>query len=54
MVDVRNYKFILLIDKTVNHKESFINSHIKECPKYQNMIIATQRMLRKLDAKYEK
>ena len=54
MVDVSNYKFILLIDKTVNQEESFIISHINYCPKYQSTISSTRKMRRIQYAKFKK
>ena len=54
MIDVRNYEFKSITDKTVKPKESFINLYIDGDFKSENAIESTHRMRRILDAEYEK
>ena len=54
MVDVSNYGFKSIIDKTVKPEEYFINSYIDEDFESNNVIKSTRRMRRILDAKHEK
>ena len=54
MVDVSNYDFKYITDKTVKPEESFVNLYINECLESKNAISSTYRMHRILDVKYEK
>ena len=54
MVDVNNYDFKSITDKTVKPEEYFINSYVDECIKYDSVISSTHRMHRILYAKYKK
>ena len=54
MVDVRNYDFNIITDKTVKAEESFINLYVDECLKSEIKISATRRICRISDAKYKK
>ena len=54
MVDVSNYDFKYITDKTVKPEESFVNLYINECLESKNAISSTYRMRRILDVKYEK
>ena len=54
MVDVINYDFKSIIDKTVKPEESFVNSYVDECFKSANAIKSTRRMRRILYAEYKK
>ena len=53
MVDVINYEFTSITDKTVRLEGSFINLYVNECLKSNNAIISTHSMRIILDAKYE-
>ena len=44
IVDVINYDFNLITDKTVKLEESFINSYINECLKFESAISATSTL----------
>ena len=54
MLDVSNYDFKSVTDKTVKTEESFVNSYVNECLKSDSAINLTHRMRRILDVKYEK
>ena len=54
MVDVSNYGFKYMTDKTVKPEESFVNLYVDECFKSNNTISSTLRMLIILYAKYKK
>ena len=54
MVDVRNYDFKYIIDKTVKPEEYFVKSYVDKCLEYNNRIKSTRRMRIILYAKYEK
>ena len=54
IVDVSNYWFISLSDKTVKPEEFFINSYFDKCLKYKSVISSTWRMCRILYINYEK
>ena len=54
MVDVRNYDFKYITDKTVKPEESFINLYVDKEFKSENTIKSTHRMCRILDVKYKK
>ena len=54
MVDVRNYDFNIITDKTVKPEESFINLYVDKCLEYESAINATRRMHKILDTKYTK
>ena len=51
MVDVSNYDFKSITDKTVKLEESFVNSYVNECLESANTIKSTRRIRRILDAK---
>ena len=50
MVDLSNYNFNLIMDKTVKPEESFINSYVNECLESDIIISAAHRMCTILDA----
>ena len=52
MVDVSNYNFKYITDKTVKPVESFVNSYIDKCLESDSTISSTHRMRKILDAKY--
>ena len=52
MVDVRNYDFKYITEKTVKPEESFVNLYVNECLESDSPISSTHRMRRILDAKY--
>ena len=54
MADTRNYDYTPLMDKRIKPEESLLNPYVDECFESENMINPTRRMLRILDAKYEK
>ena len=54
MVDVRNYNFKSIKDKTVKPEESFVNSYVDECFEYFNAIKSIRRMRIISYAKHEK
>ena len=54
MVDVINYDFKSITDKTVKLEESFINLYVDKCLKSVSAIISTRSMRRILDEKYKK
>ena len=54
MVDVINYDFKAITDKTVKTEESFVNLYVNKCLESDSSISSTQRMHKILDAKYEK
>ena len=54
MVDVSNYNFKSITDKTVKLEESFVNSYVEECFEFDNTKISTRRMRRILYVKFEK
>ena len=54
MVDISNYDFKFITDKTVKPEESFINLYINKCLKSDSAISSTHNMRRILDMKYEK
>ena len=54
MVDISNYNFNIITDKTVKPEESFINLYANECLKSDSAISATCRMRIILDVKYKK
>ena len=54
MVDVINYYFKSITDKTVKLEESFVNSYFHECLGYKSVINSTRRMRIILDAKYNR
>ena len=54
MVDVSNYSFKYITDKTVKPEESFVNSYVEECLESESAINSTCRMCRMLDANYKK
>ena len=51
MVDVSNYSFNLITDKTVKTEESLINLYVDECLESKSAISAMHRMRRILDTK---
>ena len=54
MVDVINYNFKSITDKTVKQEEYFVNSYIDECFESDNAISSTRRMCRILDVDKKK
>ena len=54
MVDIINYNFNIIRDKTVKPEKSFINSHIDECLESESAISATHITNNILDANYKK
>ena len=52
MVDVSNYSFNLITDKTLKTEESLINSYVEKCLESDSKIISTCRLCIILDAKY--
>ena len=54
MVDVSNYNFTSMKDKTVEPEESFINTYVNESFESDSAISSIRRMRRILDNKYEK
>ena len=54
MVDLINYDFKFITDKTVKPEESFINSYVKKCLKSDSAISSTRRICILLDVKYKK
>ena len=54
MVDVINYDFNIITDRTVKPEEYVINSYGNGCFEPKSAISATRRMRNILDAKYKK
>ena len=53
MVDVSNYDFTYITDKTVKSEDYFIKLYLHECLECNSTISSTRRMCRILDAKYK-
>ena len=53
MVDVTNYDFNRITDKTVKPEESFINLYVDECLEPESAISATRIMRRIVYSKYK-
>ena len=51
MVDLSNYDFIHMTDKTVKLYGSFMNSYVDKCLESKTMISLTQKIYRILDDK---
>ena len=51
MIEVSNYDFKYISDKTVKPEEYFVNSYVKECLESDSAINLTIRICRTLDAK---
>ena len=49
-----SYNFEYLTDKMVKLEESFINSYVDECLKYNSAMSSTQRILIIIDNNYNK
>ena len=54
MVDLSNYDFTSITDKTVKQEEYFINSYVNECIEYEIAMSWIRRMCIIIDAKYKK
>ena len=53
MVDISNYGFKSITDRTVKPEESFVNLYADKCLESESEISSTRRMRRILDAKCE-
>ena len=54
MVDVNNYEFKYITDKTVKPEDYFIKSNVNECLESDSAMSSTRRMRRILNSKYIK